>query len=460
MSESTTTATEESEKDAESGSMTLPWHHVLESPTTEDNPELALAQFRQEWQREVQGSTHPSSQGSVEKVEPVVSNPVVDSGPIEEEKEIFQRARDFFLAGVRLEKHGDLHDAVREYQKAFSLVPDIDKQHYARVMSEAKAQRQSEPDSEDDDSETEDRSDPIGVKSTADSEDEDLGDLVERFSHVALSPQKVEFNTPVRQTHISDLPPELVINILKWVVTSQLDLRSLERFSESCRWFYLLARSEEIWRLVCLRTWDQLVDRPLAISWREHFLTQPRVRVSGCYIARSSYTRQGERGFQDNKNTRTWHLVRYCRFLRFFPGGRVAMITSADPPQNVVKTLALTACPPQGTLIGQYKVIKNRVFGIIKPIKVEPVISQYRRNRRRGSVMPTDLIPEQEFHFEMEIHGRNMHKLHWISYRALTLHKNGLKQWTDLDADHRDNYPPLIFSPVKSYAFESLGPLM
>lgn len=145
------------------------------------------------------------------------------------------------------------------------------------------------------------------------------------------------------QTHISDLPPELVINILKWVVTSQLDLRSLERFSESCRWFYLLARSEEIWRLVCLRTWDQLVDRPLAISWREHFLTQPRVRVSGCYIARSSYTRQGERGFQDNKNTRTWHLVRYCRFLRFFPGGRVAMITSADPPQNVVKTLALTA---------------------------------------------------------------------------------------------------------------------
>ncbi|TRY71927.1 hypothetical protein TCAL_01103 [Tigriopus californicus] len=302
------------EADPESESVALPWHHVLESPSPEDHPELALAQFREEWQREVQtGSTRPPAPPPQPTQAPTEAKPPVASDPMAEENRIFQQAREFFLAGVRLERHGDLHDA----------------------------------------------------------------------------------------THISDLPPELVINILKWVVTSQLDLRSLERFSASCRWFYLLARSEELWRLVCFRTWGPLVERPVALSWREHFLTQPRVRVSGCYIARSSYTRQGERGFQDNtsKNTRTWHLVRYCRFLRFFPGGRAAMVTSADPPQNVVKTLALTACPPQGTLIGQYKVVKNRVYGIIKPIKIEPVISQLRRNRRRGSVMPTDLTPDQEFHF-------------------------------------------------------------
>lgn len=37
------------------------------------------------------------------------------------------------------------------------------------------------------------------------------------------------------QTHISALPTELVIQILKWVVSKSLDVRTLERCSEVCR---------------------------------------------------------------------------------------------------------------------------------------------------------------------------------------------------------------------------------
>ena len=54
-------------------------------------------------------------------------------------------------------------------------------------------------------------------------------------------------------THISALPMEIVLYILRWVVSSELDLRSLEMFSRVCRGFYISARDTEIWRLACVR---------------------------------------------------------------------------------------------------------------------------------------------------------------------------------------------------------------
>lgn len=54
-------------------------------------------------------------------------------------------------------------------------------------------------------------------------------------------------------THISALPMEIVLYILRWVVSSELDLRSLEMFSRVCRGFYISARDTEIWRLACIR---------------------------------------------------------------------------------------------------------------------------------------------------------------------------------------------------------------
>ena len=108
----------------------------------------------------------------------------------------------------------------------------------------------------------------------------------------------------------------MLIDILKWVVTIDLDLRSLENCAEVCRGFYVAARSADIWRLVCLRTWG-LNTAPIELQpalepesetadtvnyngnvWRNYYLSRPRVQLNGCYIARMSYFRQGERRFQ------------------------------------------------------------------------------------------------------------------------------------------------------------------
>ncbi len=140
---------------------------------------------------------------------------------------------------------------------------------------------------------------------------------------------------------------ELLIEIFKWVVSRNLDVRSLERCSEVCRSFYLASRSSSVWRLICFNTWGvnsltELVDDGLAgdeIDWRACFMSRPRVLLEGCYISRMTYLRQGERGFQDNEFYRSWHTVRYFRYLRFFSEGRVTMLTTAEEPREGVRML-------------------------------------------------------------------------------------------------------------------------
>lgn len=53
--------------------------------------------------------------------------------------------------------------------------------------------------------------------------------------------------------HISDLPMEILLYILRWVVSMDLDLRSLDLCSTVSKGFYLCAKDYEIWRLACLR---------------------------------------------------------------------------------------------------------------------------------------------------------------------------------------------------------------
>lgn len=54
-------------------------------------------------------------------------------------------------------------------------------------------------------------------------------------------------------THISSLPMEVLLLIFRWVVSRDLDIRSLEMCSMVCRGFYVGARDSEIWRLICKR---------------------------------------------------------------------------------------------------------------------------------------------------------------------------------------------------------------
>ena len=200
---------------------------------------------------------------------------------------------------------------------------------------------------------------------------------------------------------------ELVIHILKWVVSAELDLKSLENFSQVCRGFFLASRASDIWRLVCVQTWGLAglpMEEPGFGGWRTLFITRPRVNFNGCYISKMSYLREGERGFQDNEFYKSWHMVQYYRLVRFFPGGRVLMVTTAEEPSAAVKLLnSRNNCAIQGCMFGHYRTVNNRVICIVQKTKNSSNnVSSNRRmslRQRKAQQKYVFEVPEQDFHF-------------------------------------------------------------
>lgn len=140
---------------------------------------------------------------------------------------------------------------MRMYRRAVQLDPDIEFKMYDKLKAQSTTvesiQVNTNPNTNDDD---------------AEEEEEDLRDvdLVKRFqTSIANGNGKLfESNTEkgviaTEGIHISCLPTEILLYILRWVVSSNLDLRSLEQCAMVCKGFYLCARDEEIWRLACCK---------------------------------------------------------------------------------------------------------------------------------------------------------------------------------------------------------------
>ncbi len=91
-----------------------------------------------------------------------------------------------------------------------------------------------------------------------DDEDLDGVDLMERFQLATgksgcLFSRATDPSVITTGLHFSDLPLEIIFYILRWVVSSELDMRSLEQISLVSRGFYVCAKDPEIWRLACLK---------------------------------------------------------------------------------------------------------------------------------------------------------------------------------------------------------------
>uniref|UniRef100_A0A8C0NLN9 F-box only protein n=1 Tax=Canis lupus familiaris TaxID=9615 RepID=A0A8C0NLN9_CANLF len=137
-----------------------------------------------------------------------------------------EKARELFLKAVEEEQNGALYEAIKFYRRAMQLVPDIEfKITYTRS-----------PDG-----------DGVGNSYMEDNDDDSkMADLLSCFqqqltfqeSMLKLCQPELENN----QTHISVLPMEVLMYIFRWVVSSDLDLRSLEQLSQVCRGFYICAR--------------------------------------------------------------------------------------------------------------------------------------------------------------------------------------------------------------------------
>ncbi|XP_040839489.1 F-box only protein 9 isoform X2 [Ochotona curzoniae] len=356
-----------------------------------------------------------------------------------------EEARELFLKAVEEERNGALYEAIKFYRRAMQLVPDIEfKITYSRS-----------PDG-----------DGVGNSYIEDNDDDGkMEDLLSYFQQQLTFQESVlklcQPELESSQTHISVLPMEVLMYIFRWVVSSDLDLRSLEQLSLVCRGFYICARDPEIWRLACLRVWGRSSIKLVPYtSWREMFLERPRVRFDGVYISKTTYIRQGEQSLDGFY--RAWHQVEYYRYLRFFPDGHVMMLTTPEEPQSIVPRLRTRNTRTDAILLGHYRVAQDidnqtKVFAVITKKKEEKPLDYKYRYFRRVPVQEA----EQTFHVGLQLcssgHQR-FNKLIWIHHSChITYKSTGETAVSAFEIDKM--YTPLFFARVRSYTAFSERPL-
>lgn len=324
------------------------------SSSLKTNIEDAMTSFTEQWQRELEVSPKHDS-----LVQHASKTHYIDS--LEDDTtSIDCKAKNLFLKGVEHERNGKVYEAIQYYKRAVQLVPDVESRLYEFFKLKSRDGFECDEGPE--------------IKEK-DNYDED-GDLMARLSKIICQNQCVCFPLVEQSAmHISALPMEIVLYILRWVVSSELDLRSLEMFSEVCRGFYVAARDAEIWRLACVRVWGGRsancgTFEPKYRSWREMYVQRPRLRYNGCYISKTTYMRHGENSFQD-QFYRPWHLVEYFRYLRFFPDGRVLMLTSSDEVQSCVNSLKNPTPKNPSVLVGRHVYDNNDNWVILTLRKQE-----------------------------------------------------------------------------------------
>ncbi|XP_050097733.1 F-box only protein 9 [Anopheles aquasalis] len=433
------------------------------SSVSESTPKRTeLDEFREKWQQELKKEQQqPKHVAKSSKPTAGTARSVaIGSGNNKENVSVEQQARSLFLQGTELERSGKVFEAMRLYRRATQLVPDIE----FKVFEKKPKQPVPADATDAADSSAMDGLAERMVEANIDEEEEDLEnvDLVLRFQTLMGRSGKLFERAAsdrmliVTAAHLSDLPMELILYILRWVVSNELDMKSLERFASVCRGFFLLARDPEIWRHACMRVWGVnmgvLKGTPFS-SWREMYINRPRVHFHGCYISRASYLRSGENSFQD-QFYRPIQLVEYYRYVRFFADGQVLMLTTADEPQQCVAKLKQRWPAQNEILRGHYRLLNDEVIIAIQ--RNRPPAPRVGRKGRE----PEPEYGQQTFFVELRIVStskRPFSQLHWKQYSMVQV-RSDQEKTTQFELVP-SKYPPLYFSRVKNYHQESEGPL-
>ncbi|KAH8247752.1 hypothetical protein KR038_009261 [Drosophila bunnanda] len=424
----------------------------------------ALDEFRESWQREL---AHGNPGYRPDTGTTLNSNA--------SEAELLQaKAESLFRTAVQLEQRGKVYDAIPFYRKATQIVPDIEFKFYEQQkLSHEFVNNKKFHNLAGDFAKQLDLGQSDAMDGGA---EEELDNLFDKFQHdlrqdsiysgkmIASSRDASVLSTGL---HFSDLPPEIVMRILRWVVSAQLDMRSLDQCAAVCKGFYVYARDEELWRLACVKVWGHNVgtldaqdtgSSQVYYSWRDMFIRRERVHFNGCYISKTTYLRMGENSFQD-QFYRPVQLVEYYRYIRFMPDGKVLMMTSADEPaQGVNKLKHLHNVQRADVLRGRYRLYGDTVTLVLQKSQAR---GTGHIRQRRGSIMP---LEEDTTQFLIELRIANSPKrrrcaqLVWSHY---TLVQKRNKVDTSSDFDLTDaKYPPLWFSAVKSYHLDADAPLV
>ncbi|CAF0868647.1 unnamed protein product [Didymodactylos carnosus] len=410
--------------------------------------ENQLEEFRLKWKKEIQQRT---VYGYVQEDK---ENDVLQHEPKEKQKE--EQARHFFERAVVLEREGKLYDAIKYYRAAMQLVPDIEFR-MARKHTGASGLGSQQITTTDPNYEENLCAHDLAIREK--SEESDVLESLQRlnFTDDATICSK---NLPQKGTHISSLPSEVVIYIMRWVISNELDVRSLEQCSKVCKGFYVCSRDQELWKLICLNTWGLHTGNPISYgnNWRNMFINRARVCFNGVYISRATYIRQGEQSLDTFYSP--WHLVEYYRYIRFFPDGIVIMCTTADEPRITVGKLKSRYGRDSTIVHGNYRLNNNKVIIIAKRITQRTTYIDQRNRRQPQKEVQSDVEQILHLEFEMCDAGKKKHQqLLWTHYDLRFSNKRlNEDRATDLVLD-RHSFPPLIFSRVKSYTSQAEQPL-
>lgn len=474
------------ENSANASGKSVPTNGVRTSPTSggdgvgedekEDEPssstskqEEELDNFRLQWKKELSKSSpehdeNQSFKSSEQSISPKGNENVNNTNELESKDNIVKQAKRFYLSGVHEERAGRLYEAIAFYRRAVQLVPDIEFQVTSGLDN-------SEQSSTVDDLPSDES---VNDDSSIDEDDElsEIPDLISHFERVLTKTGAFQFCKPYKHqnnTHISELPHEVFNYILKWVVSTDLDCHSLEEIAKVCRGFYLSAREDGIWRLACLRVWGVNCGLPNKYgSWRNMFIYRPHLWFHGAYISKTSYVRYGESSFQDS-NYRPCYVVHYFRYLRFFPDGVVLMLTTPDDPYQSLSKLKQRRSRHPTVMSGHYRLIGSMVTVILKRPKAGSFdyhgassgmgFPRFKRQPLRPK-MGQDPA-EESFHIELEIQAvkqRPNFKLAWKHYSLHRLFRNCQESVSEIDISPT-NFPPFLFSRVKSFNMSTEQPL-
>ena len=396
------------------------------------NLQSELASFRQNWRLEL----HNDGGDQENRADDTKENAQLS---------LEERATQLFLEGARYEKEGQMTAAVYYYRQAVHLVPDIEFK-----IAESNL-RTDDGDSSDED----DSSEEIDVAPSSLRLDTMVESLTESMSLVNItglcSPE-----TPQTETHISVLPTELLSALFRWVVSKDIDVKSLGQLALVCKWFYICARDVEIWKNICLRVWGINCDIALYNnSWRQMYLERPHVKLNGVYISTNTYVRIGEPAVGHHYNPVS--IVKYYKYLRFFSDGTVLVYTSAEDPQGVVQMLNRPPFRDPSIYKGYYRLSEMNKVNVFYMWVSKSKNDLMRRGR--GSREKPD-VKEHHFFMTLSLNGgvrRRNTQLMWENYYSETRNpKTGECSECDIPINA---FKPYIFSGVRSYLTHTTCPI-
>lgn len=255
-----------------------------------------------------------------------------------------ERALEVYERAVELESQSRLNDALREYSRSFKIHDRVDLLYRSRLKYKT----------------------PAGLTS---------GYSEQLPKEQAEVEEPEDEKQPEGPCYLLEAPSEIIIDILEHLAIE--NTQDFVHFAASCRRIHDLAQTDRIWQQLSMLSYPEQVvseeyrqwilcgdqdeeeseanelSRHLAMvslsdpeqhicdtlydsSWRYMYLTRPRLRYDGVYIAKCSYIRPG----LASNMTEAWNtpmiLVEYYRYLRFFPGGKCFVMQKTTPPEEVV----------------------------------------------------------------------------------------------------------------------------